>query len=102
MAELNEDALKQFIASLPDLDNERELSGLGYDETGYISGVRDAYRVLTGEQPHNRGKSLIEHAKEARNHAPDWYKNIGRDGFHCGVCGVDKSEGDVPWHSSPA
>lgn len=72
---IDEDALKQFIASLPNLDNEGEEDALGEEEQAYVSGVLDAYRVLRGEEPKDQGlvKTLREIAAVIRNpELPDW------------------------------
>jgi hypothetical protein len=105
MAALDEEALKQFIARLPDQDKEHERDRLGEEEITYIYGVRDAYRVLTGEQPlcTNIVDSLVKHAEKMRNHVPNWRASGLSDTLYCQVCGTPKPEsGDLPWHSSPA
>lgn len=57
---LDEKALKQFIAALPDLDNEAEYDGLGEEEVFYIRGVQDAYRVACREEIEGPGLYLMK------------------------------------------
>lgn len=62
---LDEDALKKFIAALPDLDNEAERSGLGEEEVFYIRGVLDAYDVLCGRKVEGPALYLMKLDAEA-------------------------------------
>lgn len=101
---LDEEALKEFIAQLPDLDVEHEASGLGEEERLYVRGVTDAYRVLRGETPAADGMAdvLREHAERFRvPHAPEWAP-LAQGASYCKVCEIRQDEGDVPWHTSPA
>lgn len=66
---LDEEALKQFIAQLPDPDKYHEISHFYEDEAGYIAGVRDAYRVLMGEEVHTYD-NILKETRKIRNHAP--------------------------------
>jgi hypothetical protein len=102
---IDEDALKQFIASLPDLDNEREASPLGEEEFLYVAGVIDAHKVLRGEQPEREGlvKTVREIAQRFRvPHTPEWVSLGPGRGAYCKTCEVMQEEGSVPWHSPTA
>lgn len=105
MATLDEEAMKQFIASLPDLGNEREAGYLGEEEDAYVAGAIDAYRVLRGEQPKRQGllNTVREIAQRFRvPHTPEWVSLGPGRGAYCKTCEVQQEEGDMPWHSSPA
>ena len=102
---IDEDILKQFIASLPDLDNEREASSLGEEEDAYVAGAIDAYRVLRGEQPKCQGllNTVREIAQHFRvPHTPEWVPLGPGKGAYCETCQIMQEEGDVPWHSPKA
>lgn len=101
----DEEALKQFIASLPDLDKEHEANALDDDEVLYIHGVLDAYDILNGKQPEATGviEGLREIAQRFRvPHTPEWVSLGPGRGAYCKTCQVKQEEGDVPWHSPKA
>jgi hypothetical protein len=105
MAAPDEEALKQFIARLPDPGKEHEIYTLDGEELSYLDGVADAYRVLTGETPKSTGtlRALLERAELMRGqHEPEWV-DTKFSGRYCKVCDRPAQEsGDVPWHSTPA
>lgn len=105
MPALDEDALKQFIASLPDLDNERESPPLTEEESAYVWGVIDAYRVLRREQPKCKGLVTTVRGIAQRfraTHTPEWVSLGPGRGAYCNTCEIRQEEGDVPWHSPQA
>jgi hypothetical protein len=105
MAAPDEEALKQFIARLPDLDNDDESDSLGEEERAYIEGAADAYRVLSGEAPKTVGmiNVLADRAdRKRRTHKPKW-THYALSGTVCDICERRKREdGDEPWHSTQA
>ena len=98
---LNEDALKDFISQLPDLDVQHEADALGDDEELYLRGVLDAYSILTGEQPQTIAMIETLHGIAQRfriQHTPEWVSLGPGRGAYCDTCQVNQGEGDVPWH----
>lgn len=102
MPTLDEDALKKFIAELPDLKKEHEADALGDDERLYLFGILDAYHALKGEplQAEAMAEILRSRARPFRiPHEPEWVP-ASLTGTYCKVCETTQAKGDVPWHTS--